>query len=443
MGTYQHFFWNYSYKELPDILVFNNHFRPSLIVFAVVYKLLPYGETLLIIQSLSLSIGIFPLYAYAKDILGDKKAVKVVFLYCLFSPVWFINLSDFHPDSFIIPLSLFAFYFLRGRQLRLFVLSIILLLTIKEITFFIVAMIGIYVALKYRLYALGYSLFFIMSISGIFIVDTVIPNFGGKTAIESTGISWLGDSMFSLITNIFLKLKEVVSILINPWKAIYVFMLFGSFLFIPLLSPFELIPAIPGIALALLSDLWRHYALVYQYPSAVVPFVFLAFIEGIRKTAKIKIRIDILKAVTIVFMLINFLFFGFFLIYKNDSYHITRYIITQRDKEIRTAIKKYVPDDISISVSASNLINHAHLANRIDYLEFPIGVIRPFEGSKWADFVVIDLRRINELKDMIMSRNQVSQKEKEGFKLLELAIGRSFILYNTVFEYDGFYIMKK
>lgn len=161
MGTYQHFLWNYSYKDLPAILVFNNHFSPVLIVFAALYKLLPYGETLLVLQSLSLSIAISPLYAYAKDMLGEKKAIKVVYLFCLFSPIWFVNLSDFHPDSLIIPLGLSAFYFLKTRRLYFFFLSIILMLTIKEISFFIAAMIGIYAALKYRLYAVGYSLFFV------------------------------------------------------------------------------------------------------------------------------------------------------------------------------------------------------------------------------------------------------------------------------------------
>ena len=442
MGTYQNFLWNYSFSDLSDILVFSYHFRPILFIFAVFYKLFPYGETLLILQSISISIAVFPLYAYARDILGRGRAYRIVYLYCFFSPVWFINLSDFHPDSLIIPLALFALYFLKNKRYALFAFSVIMLLAVKEISFFIVAFIGIYAIVRYRQNVLGYSLFILTTLTGVLVIDKLIPYFGGKTPIELTGVSWLGNDMAGLLKTIFLNPKLILTVLINYWKAIYIIVLFGSFLFIPLLAPLELLPAIPGISFALLSDLWRQYALVYQYPSTVVPFIFIAFIEGFRR-AKV-LKVNNLKFMAAVFILVNFLYFGFYLLYKNDSYHFSRYIITSRDNEIRAAIEKYVPNDTSLSVSTSNLINYSRLANRKNYLEFPKGVIRPYDETMQADFAVFDLYRIKELKDIMSSRgNKPSQNVEQKFSKIYAGIEKAFLNYNTIYEYDGFYILRR
>jgi uncharacterized membrane protein len=442
MGMYQNFLWNYDFFSLPNILVFSNHFRPILSLFAVFYHIFPYGEMLLIFQSLSLSISVFPLYAYARDALGREKAFMVVCLYCLFSPVWFINLSDFHPDSFIIPLALAAIYFINNGRFVFFFLMIIMLLTVKEISFFIVAFLGITIALRYNKPVVGFLLFIISMIGGFLVVDKLIPYFGGKTALEATGVSWLGTGMMSLMKNIVLNPQAIVAAMANYWKAIYIMILFGSFLFLPLLAPLELLPAFPGISLALLSDLWRHYALVYHYPSTVVPFIFIAFIEGYRRVKDSKR--NILRGISAVFILFNLFYLGFFLFYKNDSYHFSRYVITDRDRKIQAAIETNVPQDTSASVSTSNLINCSHLANRKDYLEFPQGVLSPYEESRYADFVVLDMKRIDELENMVFSRgDKLTGKINKKYQQIEEGIEKIILHYDTVFEYDGFYIFRE
>jgi uncharacterized membrane protein len=443
MGIYQHFLWNYSFTNMPDSLVFANHFRPILFILAAVYKLFPYGESLLILQSMSLSITLFPLYALSRDMLGKKESYLVVFLYCFFSPIWFINLSDFHPDSFMVPLAVFSIYFLKRNKMILFMVSIIFLVAIKEIAIFIAAFIGLYAALKYKRTVFGGILFLAMIISGIFIVDKLIPAYSGQTPLEVTGVSWLADGMVSLAKNILLNPLSILSTPVNYWKAIYIIILFGSFLFIPFLAPLELLPAIPGISLALLSELWRQYALVYHYPSTVVPFIFIAFIEGLRKSGGLKSNVK--KFMVTVFMIINVSYLSLFLFYKNDSYHYSRYIVTDRDTVIRKAIETYVPDDIAVSVSSSNLVNHAHLAHRKNYLNYPKGTSR-VTGDKihMADYIVLDLTRIRELRDMMINREANSSRSPDKkYKEIETAVSMILKDYEKVFDYDNFYILTK
>jgi hypothetical protein len=192
----------------------------------------------------------------------------------------------------------------------------------------------------------------------------------------------------------------------------------------------------------MLSDLWRHYALVYHYPSTVVPFVFIAFVEGYRRLKDS--RKTILMAMSVVFILINFSYLGFFLFYKNDSYHFSRYVITERDREIKASIEKIIPRDISVSVSTSGLINCSHLANRKRYLEFPKGVISPYEELRYADFAVFDRRRYTEIKNILYSRGaKVSGEPLKKYQHIEYGIHMALLHYDTVFEYDGFYILRK
>lgn len=439
MGMYQHGLWNYS---LEKILVFNHHFKPILSVYAFIYKIIPYGESLLLLQSLSISIAIFPLFAYARDALDRKKAYVVVFMFCLFSPVWLINLTNFHPDSLIIPLGLSALYFQKKDRTILFVASILLLAAVKEISFFVVSLIFLYGALKYKKGISHYLLSGVFLIFGFILVDFIMPAIDGHALMNIAGVSHLGSDMGGVIKGIAEDPLGAVGRFFNYWKIAYIIVLFGSFLFVPFLAPLSLLPAIPGIALSLLSDLWRVYSLAFHYPSTVVPFVFVAFIEGL--ATRRFLPKNVLSIVVGVFLLINVAHAGFFLFYKNDSYHYSRYLGSPRDNRNRAAIQKYIPSDPSVAVASSNLVNHARLANREHFLMFPAGVVKNQESLVSADYVVYDRKREYELFDFMQRRGpEVRSDALETLNRSEQALTTALEYFETLYEYDGFLILRR
>ncbi len=441
MGVFQTGLWNFSFIG-GDMLVFFHHFSPILSLFALIYKIMPYGETLAVLQSLSISVAIFPLHAYAAEMLGREKALIVVALYCIFSPVWLINLTDFHPDSLIIPLGFSAMYFQKKGRNFPFALSLILLLAVKEIAFFIASLICLSGAIQYKKGISRYALSAAIFVSGLLVVDFLMPAFEGHALMNIAGVSWLGQDMGGVLRAVLADPCKIAGMFMNYWKAAYAIILFGSFLFVPFLAPLALLPALPGIALTFLSDLWRIQSLAYHYPATVVPFIFVALVEAMGKRPSL--RGNVFKVLVGVFLLINTAHLGFFLFNKNDSYHYSRYIVTERDKRNTDALERFIPSDPSIAVSSSNLVNHALLANREHYLTFPSGVDPLDRSPVLADFVVYDKNRAKELADFVLRRGEHALREPlEEYKRSEKAFAASFSSFAAVYDCDGFYILKR
>jgi hypothetical protein len=73
------------------------------------------------------------------------------------------------------------------------------------------------------------------------------------------------------------------------------------------------------------------------------------------------------------------------------KFHVAAYRVTEREREIRWALARYVPSDPAVSVSSQNNVNSSHLAHRRTFRQFPAE----------AAFVVVDVRRPLFLADRI------------------------------------------
>src|SRR5260370_9837085 len=110
-----------------------DHFSPVYLLLLPAYAIVPRPETLVVIQTLFLALGVWPIYLLARLKLppGFPRLVWV-FAYFLFLPLAFINLFDFHELALsVLPLG-FALYFLERRQTGLFIVSLLATFLIKE-----------------------------------------------------------------------------------------------------------------------------------------------------------------------------------------------------------------------------------------------------------------------------------------------------------------------
>jgi len=88
----------------------------------------------------------------------------------------------------------------------------------------------------------------------------------------------------NLLTHPWLLITETLS----DWrKLLYIIAIFGPFLFIPFLSPLELLPALPQFFISLLSHNPNHYALSSQYTAGLIVPVFVAFIKGLPRAGRL------------------------------------------------------------------------------------------------------------------------------------------------------------
>ncbi len=448
-GVFDHAVWSIAKEGNFRYLAFG-HFSPVLIVYALFYKLYSSGIVLLIAQTVAIGLSALPLYYMARGKLGNSYyASLIVVIYFLYSPVQYNNLFDFHTDHLIILIMFLGFYFLEKRNALAFVLICLAGLTIKEPLILSMAAMGLYAISHHRMYKSG-SLVLVGSLLFFFwVVSVILPQTTGTSYGGGFGgsFSYLGSDVFEigriLLSQPWIILKEMM----NVWKMGYLVFIFFPLLLIPLLSPLSLIPAIPALAISLLSRLPNYYWIQHHYTASVIAPVFISLIYGVsflgdrshylnrwfKKFFSVNLSRNSVLKISLWTILVVSLYYNvvlspspisIFFWKKMDSryYHRTSYAAEERDRVLDEAIKKFIPQQAS--VTSQNPVNSGYLAHRTEYYLFPGKV-----GE--VDYVVLDRKKPR----CVWDRLDKNGYEKEFKRVLET--------YKIVFSYDEMYIFKK
>src|ERR1700687_3808530 len=127
LGLFDQVFWNTTQGRpfestmsqalpVPHSLL-GDHFSPVFVLLMPFYLAVPHPETLLVLQTLALALGAWPVYLLAKLKLPPGYALLWVLAYFLLVPLAYINMYDFHEVAFAVAPLGFALYFLEsGRR---------------------------------------------------------------------------------------------------------------------------------------------------------------------------------------------------------------------------------------------------------------------------------------------------------------------------------------
>ena len=143
--------WHLSNFEAPFISYHNtnilaDHMGPILVFLAPFYKIYSDPVTLLVLQSILLGSGIFPLYWLAKDKLDNNfLAASLCVGYLLYPALQFANLYDFSHGNLATPLLLFTFYFFHKKSYYKYFIFLLLSLCCKEDVIPIAFLLGVYI----------------------------------------------------------------------------------------------------------------------------------------------------------------------------------------------------------------------------------------------------------------------------------------------------------
>lgn len=455
-GGFQNLLWNIGNDYSYITFLFGGHFYPSLLFYLLFYKLLPYAETLIVLQSLGITLGLVPLYLLARDVLDDRYALTVSLMYVLFPYNWFVSLYPFHPDHLAIPLGILLFYFLQKDNLKGMILTSLFLTTCRELFFFSASFFFVFYAIHKRRYKIGFGLAIIFFLMGILYVDYITPLIHpkwGTIVKDHPAIGYLGTNMHEIIMNILTRPLIVLEQVLKLEKVLTISGFFGFFLLIPLISPFALTPALPALAMALLSRMPQYYLMIFHYSAGATPFVFGAFVLGLKRLRSYLIKgkrtFNLLRYVLILNSMIVFIaYFIFFSIIKYTDYNIEVFNITKRSLVIREAIHKYIPTNPQISLSVTTDTNLNRLVNRELLTYFPAGIIEPAKTFRnkvfTADYAVVDTRPVNDTaRRYLRERGAIPDDVIKSQE--ELNEGLNFALenYNIIFHSDGFYIFNR
>jgi uncharacterized membrane protein len=155
LGIFDQGIWLLSRFKEPFVTImglnlFGDHASYILVALVPFYWVWPAAQLLLIVQTLALCLGAIPIFLLAREALRSSWLALCPAIGFLMAPaLGWLNLENFHPDSFEVPLVLFALYFMTQRRWRAYLVMVLLLLSVKEDVPFFVVPLGIYVALRH------------------------------------------------------------------------------------------------------------------------------------------------------------------------------------------------------------------------------------------------------------------------------------------------------
>jgi len=247
---------------------FGVHFQPILFLLVPIFRLVPSAKTLLVVQSLALGSSVLLAYAVAKKVLNEGLALALTVLYALNSSLISINLFEFHPVSLAVPLFLLASIFLLDDKKRAFIMTSLLLLSVKEDAFLGVASLSLWWALrdglsfeslKKNLHLVVLAILAILY--GFVVIKFVIPHFGN---------GYLYGNLYEHVN-------------LTDRKLAY-FLLFNlSFGLLPLFLPRNwVLLALPWLE-SLLASRPSQYSFGFHYPYMLVPLSFIGAVFSLRE----------------------------------------------------------------------------------------------------------------------------------------------------------------
>lgn len=266
------------------------HMRPFMFLLVPGYALFPSPYFLLIIQTLGLALGAWPIYLLAKKILPPGNWPLILTAgYLLYPPLHWVNTFDFHEIAFFIPLFLTALYFLETKRWGWMGLFLALAASTKEDAVLIVLFSGLYLILKPATDGwrstqrkLGVAIILLSTFYFLLATKIIMPALGGGL-LRLDRYAALGSTPSEIIGNLIRHPGLFVQTIFTQNKLEYLFWIFLPVSFLPIFSWQSLALIIPGILENTLTGFKSQFAGLYQYDAVIIGGIFIGAIYGLKK----------------------------------------------------------------------------------------------------------------------------------------------------------------
>lgn len=392
LGIFDQGIWLLSRFEEPFVTImglnlFGDHASYILLGLVPLYWVWPAAQVLLIVQTLALCLGAAPVFLLARRALRSSWLALLPAIGFLLTPaLGWLNLENFHPDSFEVPLVLFALYFMTVHRWRAYMMMVLLLLTVKEDAPLLVVPLGIYVALRHdrRMGMITAGVGVIWFIVTVFFVGPLL-NGTGPGSLDAFRFPFGG--LQGLLSTALSAPWDVVGHMLSAEKVKYLIQLLLPVCFLPLGTAGSLI-ALPMILFNLLSTFSYQSSIRYHYTSLIIPvFAWAAVLYTGR------VRDPGSRRALAVAVLLASLFAAYAWGPSQWSRDPAR-LYDPQSAEARAATEamELIPDD-AVVAARSRLVTH--LTHRRQVYDFPT----PFSASYWGD-ASLDGQRLPEADDV-------------------------------------------
>lgn len=390
----------------------SDHFSPVYLLLVPFYLVYPHPETLLVLQTLALAAGAWPVYLLARLRLPQGYAAMWVLVFLLFIPLAWINMYDFHEVAFAVAPLGFALYFLeRGRRL-LFVVFLLFTFFVKEEMTLIGAGFGLYALIGKRDWKLGAGVLAASLAAFALLIQVVIPFFGhgGSYTYFALRYADVGGSPLAIVRTLVTNPVRIARALVQAKKIYFLIAIFGPVLGLTALAGWAAILALPTLAYLLLSSYEPEYSFSTQYAAPLIPLVVGTSIIGLSRVPA-KIRPYAAAGVLVSSLAFSWAYGDLPYSRKFDP---SLYQTQSRYAAFVPALSQISPD---ARVSAENGFP-SHFAERRYIYDYG------FQGVQDADWVILDYEGTN--YDIEAFDEQVAKVESQGYE--EVASGYGLAL---------------
>ena len=358
----------------PNLSYLAVHFSPIMTLVAPLYLIFPTAFVFPLLLVVLCGVAALPLKALARNVLKNETLANLIAVsYLTFIPTSSVMLWDFRTITFVIPLVLFAFYFLEMKKTICFIIFAILAMMAKEEMFIIFALVGVFLWIFKKEKTLGAGLF-LFGLASAFIYAKILVPFLWKGTNYFWGTRYFG-SDFSMT----IILKRIFS-----FRSLqYLIFMFSPVVFTPFLSGGYLLIFIPVLIFTFLSTNPMQANIYYHYSGSLIPLIFITAVYGLDKFKPFSEKF--LKFVfgwILVNVLITNMFFGQHFLNSRDLLNPGKYFKDNFRPERLTIFeaKKLVPADASILVGNEIgpwfafrekyyfCISNLEYSNKVDYI---------------------------------------------------------------------------
>jgi uncharacterized membrane protein len=261
-------------QPIPHSLL-GDHFSPAFWLIVPFYYAYPHPETLLVIQTLVLALGAWPVHLLAKLKLPDGYPLLWVLVYFLFIPLAYINLYDFHEVALAVAPLGFALYFLERGRRAWFLVFLVFTFFVKEEMALVGVAFGAYALLGKRDWKLGLGVIVGSLAAFEFTIQLAIPFFAGGAGYPYIGLRYadVGGSPGGILRTLVTNPLRIAHALLQEKKVFFMIAIFGPVLGLSALAGWAGLLVLPTLGYLLLSNYEPQFSFTSQYSAPLIPLV--------------------------------------------------------------------------------------------------------------------------------------------------------------------------
>lgn len=244
---------------------------------AWIARWVPAVPLLLLVQAAALALGVVPLWRIARRVarLRAGAAATLLAAYALYPALHNVNQADFHLASLALPLLLAASLFGLTDRWRLFALCAVLVVLCRADYALVIAGLGGLLALegKRREGAFTAAFGLVWVLLALFLVQ---PYYADGGFVHESAFAAYGSSPLGVFVGMLAHPVSVLGDITAEDNFTIVVLLLAPVLFLPVLAPRYLLPALPLEALYLVANASELRGPRVEQNVAITAFVFLA-----------------------------------------------------------------------------------------------------------------------------------------------------------------------